>query len=62
MFEIRCLRAEEGPTGCFFCTMPTSKTVDVLPEIIDHYEESGSQFTDVNELLASMYLSGQSND
>lgn len=38
------------------------QTVDALPAIIDHYEESGSQFTDVNELLASKYLSEQSND
>jgi peptidoglycan/xylan/chitin deacetylase (PgdA/CDA1 family) len=38
------------------------QTVDALPEIIGHYEESGSQFTDVNELLVSKYLSEQSND
>ena len=38
------------------------QTVDTLPEIIDHYEVSGSQFTDVNELLASKYLSEQSKD
>ncbi len=38
------------------------QTVNALPQIIDHYEESGAQFTDVNELLASKYLSGQSSD
>jgi peptidoglycan/xylan/chitin deacetylase (PgdA/CDA1 family) len=32
------------------------QTVDALPEIIDHYRESGVQFTDVNELLANKYL------
>jgi peptidoglycan-N-acetylglucosamine deacetylase len=38
------------------------QTVDALPQIIDHYEESGAQFTDVNELLASKYPSEQSSD
>ena len=32
------------------------QTVEALPEIIDHYRESGGQFTDVNELLANKYL------
>jgi len=34
------------------------QTVRALPEIIDHYRESGARFTDVNELLANKYLGG----
>jgi peptidoglycan/xylan/chitin deacetylase (PgdA/CDA1 family) len=32
------------------------QTVDALPEIIDHYNESEVQFTDVNELLTDKYV------
>ncbi len=31
------------------------QTAEALPEIIDHYEESGRQFVDVDELLADKY-------
>jgi len=35
------------------------QTAEALPKIIDHYERSGRQFTDVNELLADKYTRPQ---